>query len=467
MKTLYCLGGVPQFKIPCLKYCFLIKEKENNRNLIAKNHSIDIKDFYNIKKEKNNMETIADKYIDEIFPSRGIKRCLQINPNMKIRMKKYFKNLKGYLSLEKNKVQCINEKYKENVKNYENRKSQYLNNSIDNRLQNMKLIFGSNPQNNLTLFNRKDYNNESILSLYKKEKKINTDFPGKNKHSRNIFEPSKIDLSPKIFNYNYNFQISNDSYSVDLFQSLYKSLMAKNRKKRDKHFITISNDNSLKNGFQKQAMLNNKYLSYLHNKKNIDENNIKNIKNNNTNSNKLNKTSYKTSHIQLESPNINNTKIDKSSSIEKIKLEIKKRKRKSGRSKKNKLNILYSETEDQFYVKYEKYRKRKFLKGLCLTNIDASPKIKFNKLDKKIDLIKNKVDVLKSIADKTFPKVLANITSIKNEFDNNIRKKKYDKPYIEKLNKIIKEQNNMKSYLSKPIEIRSHKTISENNKLNE
>ena len=77
------------------------------------------------------------------------------------------------------------------------------------------------------------------------------------------------------------------------------------------------------------------------------------------------------------------------------------------------------------------------------------------------------MDVLKSIADKTFPKVLANITSIKNEFDNNIRKRKYDKPYIEKLNKIIKEQNNMNSYLSKPIEIRSHKTISENNKLNE
>ena len=77
------------------------------------------------------------------------------------------------------------------------------------------------------------------------------------------------------------------------------------------------------------------------------------------------------------------------------------------------------------------------------------------------------MDVLKSIADKTFPKVLANITSIKNEFDNNIRKRKYDKPYIEKLNKIIKEQNNMNSYLSKPIEIRSHKHISENNKLNE
>ena len=466
MKTLYCLGGVPQFKIPCLKYGFLIKEKENNRNLFTKNHSVDIKDFYNIKKEKNQLETIADKYIDKIFPSRGIKRCLQINPNMKIRMKKYFKNLKGYLSLEKNKNSGINENYKENVKNYENKKSQYLNNSNDNRLQNMKLIFGNNPQNNISLFNRKDYNNESILSLYKKEEKINTDFPGK-KHSRNILEPSKIDLSPKIYNYNYNFQISGDSSSIDLFQSLYKSLMEKNRKKRDKNFITISNDNSLKNDFKKQLIFNTQYLSYLHNKKNIDENNMKNIKNYNSNSNKLNKTSYKASHIQLETPNINNTKIDKSNSIEKIKLEIKKRKRKSGRSKKNKLNILYSETEDQFYVKYEKYRKRKFLKGLCLTNIDASPKIKFNKLDKKIDLIKSKVDVLKSIADKTFPKVLANITSIKNEFDNNIRKRKYDKPYIEKLNKIIKEQNYMNSYLSKPIEIRNQKKISENKKMND
>lgn len=463
MKTLYCLGGVPQFKIPCLKYSFLIREKENNRNLYTKNHSIDIKDFYNIEKEKDHMETIADKYFDELYPTRGIKRCLQINPNMKIRMKKYFKNLKGILSLEKNKVNAINENYKENVNIHENKKSKYLNNSIDNRLQNMKLIFDKNPQNNLNLFNRKDYYNENNLNHFKKEEKISTEFQGKNRHSHNILETPKIDLSPKLYNYNYHFQISKGSSSVDLFQSLYKSLMAKSKKKRDKHFITISNDNSLKNNFKREILFNNKYLNYLHNKKNIDENSMKNIKNCHTNSNwnKLNKTSYKTTHIQLESPNLNSNKIDKSNSIENIKLEIKKRKRKSGRSKKNKLNILYSETEDQFYVKYEKYRKRKFLKGLCLTNIDASPKIKFNKLDKKIDLIKNKVDVLKSIADKTFPKVLANITSVKNEFENNIRKRKYDKPYIEKLNKIIKEQNNMNSYLSQPIEIRSHKIIFE------
>ena len=186
MKTLYCLGGVPQFKIPCLKYGFLIKEKENIRNLIAKNHSIDNKHFYNIKKGKNEIETIADKYIDEIFPSRGIKRCLQINQNIQIRMKNYFKNLKRYLSFEKNKINSINEKYKENVNNYENGKSHNLNNSNDNGLQKMKLIFGNNnPHNNLALFNRKDYNNESILSYYKKEKKLKTDFPSKNNHSRN------------------------------------------------------------------------------------------------------------------------------------------------------------------------------------------------------------------------------------------------------------------------------------------
>jgi hypothetical protein len=46
---------------------------------------------------------------------------------MKIRMKKYFKDLKGYLSLEKNKVYGINEQYKKNINNYQNKKSQYLN----------------------------------------------------------------------------------------------------------------------------------------------------------------------------------------------------------------------------------------------------------------------------------------------------------------------------------------------------
>ena len=83
-----------------------------------------------------------------------------------------------------------------------------------------------------------------------------------------------------------------------------------------------------------------------------------------------------------------------------------KRKKLRGFAQINKLNILYSENEDQFYRRYDKHVKSKFLNGLCLTHIKSSPKVILNELDKKINNIKSKVGVVKSIMDKTFPRIL-------------------------------------------------------------
>ena len=72
-------------------------------------------------------------------------------------------------------------------------------------------------------------------------------------------------------------------------------------------------------------------------------------------------------------------------------------KRKKGETQANELNIIYSETKEQFYKKYDKYRKNENLKGLGLANINYPPKIKFKELNKKISEIKKKVANVKSI----------------------------------------------------------------------
>ena len=39
MKTIYCLGGAPQFRLPCVKYNFLKKKMKNyfkNINILKK-----------------------------------------------------------------------------------------------------------------------------------------------------------------------------------------------------------------------------------------------------------------------------------------------------------------------------------------------------------------------------------------------------------------------------------------------
>ena len=109
----------------------------------------------------------------------------------------------------------------------------------------------------------------------------------------------------------------------------------------------------------------------------------------------------------------------------------------------------------QFYRQYDKYRKNENLRGLGLTNINFPPNIKFQNLNKKINLIKEKVVKVKSIVDTTFPKVLAYLTWTKNEYENDLKKKGYNRYYKQKLNKLEKYQKYINLYLSSSIKIRS------------
>ena len=106
MKTIYCLGRSPQFKLPCVKYKYLIRNDEShtyNSIKIPKNDS-KIND-YGIDEIKNmdleEKKELAEQMLDHIYPSRAINRCMKINNKNKIKIKKYLKDLK-HSYLERN-----------------------------------------------------------------------------------------------------------------------------------------------------------------------------------------------------------------------------------------------------------------------------------------------------------------------------------------------------------------------------
>jgi hypothetical protein len=118
----------------------------------------------------------------------------------------------------------------------------------------------------------------------------------------------------------------------------------------------------------------------------------------------------------------------------------------------NNLNIIYSENEAQFERKYLNHITRKELRGLCLTHITSSPKIVKNNLNSKINLVKDKLSLVKSIIDYTYPEII--IRSSMKQTNNLI--KKFSRniiPYkLELLKNQTKEQQ-LNNYYSSLLQI--------------
>ena len=72
----------------------------------------------------------------------------------------------------------------------------------------------------------------------------------------------------------------------------------------------------------------------------------------------------------------------------------------------NNLNLIYSENDLQFDKFYLKHRNKKSLRGLGLTHIQTSPKIIKNNIDSKINFVKSKLSIIKSIVDFTYPELI-------------------------------------------------------------
>jgi hypothetical protein len=409
MKTIYSLGRCPQFKLPCVKYNFLLKESNNRFNsfkTLSKNN-FEIKD-YEIDDVKNMDEDekkeIVNQMIDRIYNRNGIKRCMKVKHVKKFPLKKYLKNLKKCFSYNKNKIE-VNNLYsvnKYNIKdNYEISNSNYTNRLMESQ-------------------NEKKNNEQKTLTQEKESSKNNKYYTMPNKNKDKIY---KINFSKRAFNY----PISHEE-NVNCFSQL---LTNKNLN---------TNENKLSNSIETYNNKNNKSLKLLNNS--------------------LNTISYSNKKrnigIQIGSEKQKEKNIFPRKYLANIFGDtIEKQKRKKAETQDNELNMIYSESMAQFYRQYDKYRKNENLRGLGLTNINFPPNIKFQNLNKKINLIKEKVVKVKSIVDTTFPKVLAYLTWTKNEYENGLKKKGYKSPYKQKLNKLEKYQKYINLYLSSSIKIRS------------
>ena len=407
MKTIYSLGRSPQYKLCCVKYNYLLKEKDNKINNLKTlpKKEIDLND-YKIDEIKNMDEEekkeIVDQMLDQLYPKRGIKRCMQINNKNKIILRNILKDFRESLTKIENKTEKeINKQ--DSVNKKINGRNKY-NNSIESAINN-------------NTSESKSYNNTKTFNNSKDKFNKTKYFSEQNRY--------KIgNLSHKFFNYNY--PISHEENTEHFSQFLNKKYL------HSKENIISKSIDIYKNKYNKILKITNSTL-------NTDSNSNK--KRNigvqlGTMSNKRNKNIFQKKYL-------GNIFGD---TIEKIK-------RKKGETQDNELNIIYSETREQFYRKYEKYRKNENLKGLGLANINYPPKLKFKELDKKIGEIKKKVINVKSIVDNTFPKVLAFMTWTKKEYENSIKKNGFNTPYKERLNMMQKHQKYITLYLSTPIEI--------------
>ena len=409
MKTIYSLGRCPQFKLPCVKYNFLIKESNNRFNsfkTLSKNNfeinDYEIDDVKNM--DEDEKKEIVNQMIDRIYNRNGIKRCMKVKHVKKFPLKKYLKNLKKCFSYNKNKIE-VNNLYsvnKYNIKdNYEISNSNYTNRLMESQ-------------------NEKKNNEQKTLTQEKESSKNNKYYTMPNKNKDKIY---KINFSKRAFNY----PISHEE-NVNCFSQL---LTNKNLN---------TNENKLSNSIETYNNKNNKSLKLLNNS--------------------LNTISYSNKKrnigIQIGSEKQKEKNIFPRKYLANIFGDtIERQKRKKAETQDNELNMIYSESMAQFYRQYDKYRKNENLRGLGLTNINFPPNIKFQNLNKKINLIKEKVVKVKSIVDTTFPKVLAYLTWTKNEYENGLKKKGYKSPYKQKLNKLEKYQKYINLYLSSSIKIRS------------
>ena len=409
MKTIYSLGRCPQFKLPCVKYNFLIKESNNGFNsfkTLSKNNfeinDYEIDDVKNM--DEDEKKEIVNQMIDRIYNRNGIKRCMKVKHVKKFPLKKYLKNLKKCFSYNKNKIE-VNNLYsvnQYNIKdNYEISNSNYTNRLMESQ-------------------NEKKNNEQKTLTQEKESSKNNKYYTMPNKNKDKIY---KINFSKRAFNY----PISHEE-NVNCFSQL---LTNKNLN---------TNENKLSNSIETYNNKNNKSLKLLNNS--------------------LNTISYPNKKrnigIQIGSEKPKEKNIFPRKYLANIFGDtIEKQKRKKAETQDNELNMIYSESMAQFYRQYDKYRKNENLRGLGLTNINFPPNIKFQNLNKKINLIKEKVVKVKSIVDTTFPKVLAYLTWTKNEYENGLKKKGYKSPYKQKLNKLEKYQKYINLYLSSSIKIRS------------
>ena len=169
--------------------------------------------------------------------------------------------------------------------------------------------------------------------------------------------------------------------------------------------------------------------------------------------NKIIKTPEKSLNV-IENKNVGSMTTNNFLEKDKLVISIFQERKKVFRHKEKKdifpniLNILYSENKAQFNKFYSRHIKKEGLKGLGLSRITSSPEIIMNRINKRMNKMKNKLSLIKSIIDYSYPEIVIR-QFINQANDFNKRMKRIKAPYQDVLMaKSIKELRKTEYYSS-------------------
>ena len=312
------------------------------------------------------------------------------------------------------------------------------------------------PNSNLESHNNNSLNETSPSKYnaisYKKQNNKNiiiNDKESANNKKNLIKNLSEINYSPLIFENILKHPRNNekiDKYKYRIFLSEKKDVKMKKKIKtsilhlKEKKDITKEEENNKLHSFLR--------LSKSHIK-------IKNLNPVSTGKNEKKETSTSTNNLSEKQLKKSNSIIDN-----KIIVNLFTNKKKMFRQREikisNILNIIYSENDLQFDRNYIKHVNKKDLRGLGLTHINSSPELIKKNLNSKIHLIKDRLSLIKSIVDFTYPEII--IRRSMKQTNDFIKKFKLNIiPSKFELIKYKMKENNLNNYYSSLLDIYNSK----------
>ena len=435
------------------------------------NYNINILNLIETSKDNLNKNKISLTKIAKSRNNNALKNFIK-DENSSEKLLHFSNKLNKYQ--EDSKILCSNLDFTTKNLNWSNSKSPNMtqksknsNKSVSNK--NEKLLEKNNNYfKNKTIESPNNKIEDSIL--FQKNKKNNKNFPIKTylskvdfspksleKYSHNFYFISKKSNKKLLKNNNNKLSLNNLNKTINYFSSSSTrcAKISSETKNKEKMFETI-----FENKFDKTSKNNN--INYKKNEI-IDSSSIKKNKRlENDKQTLICKSSSKKineNNIRLQLIKEYRDKLILENEIfrkNKTVYFCRERKIKDNANQKSKLfnnefNILYSENNSEFNSNFKKHISKKSIKGLCLSHTNDCPEAIQNEVQNLATLSKDKLDVVKSIVDYTFPKIILK------HIDKRRKSKKVFNTTVqtktEMLNKKEKEQKLKYNYFSKSIQI--------------
>ena len=407
--------------------------------------------------KKKKKFILIKKHINEL------KLDLKINNNgkNKYKLKRYILHNDTYNSKKERNIFIKNEKrnniycFSKTINNFHSKYKRIdsAENSIQKLMKNKITQLHQEKKINLLdfcIFPKLEMENNTKSSAHK-EINLNENKIVNNKlNIKIISNPTEVYFSPNSF----DGQISKSPKNIKTKKYKYKIFLNEKKETKRKNKIKKSlsdfNINDINNRINKDIK-----IKPLPNLSNFLEKMKKNDKYSAFKVTKKIKSKNKEVSVSTYSPIKNHLKEDSSTIENKIINNLFTDKKKMFRSQEiiilNNLNLIYSENDKQFQRYYIKHANKKTLYGMGLTHINSSPDLIKKNLENKIDLVKDKLSLIKSIVDYIYPEIIIRRSMkqsnnyIKN-FKNKIRPCKFEIIKNQKKQKLF--NNNFSSLLN-------------------